>query len=411
MRRRKIISKCSGRVYVLIIFFCSNLLYFSAQRKLQLMASFQQRKPSFDNYNYLRASVRRDDVFESELISLQQQLSTLSSQPPNLLYLNATEKSKFPSEVIGDDTRFLNSTSRTNLHSAPSKKSSSPSHEPSASPSVEDIVIIERTTKSQDTVQSSPVKLSSEVASTILPKKMILVTGLESSGTKLVTEAIAVASGAYTGSLTSIRPHGNSFHGRTSNAVIEVLHQSLPWGSTCESEVDAASLKTLPVLVPKQCGYSKTNGFLWDNHIGGSNNPYCNKLGLETLVEYPNRFFIDIASHIKWYRERGVVASAVIVVRDSSIETISKYHDHCRRNDLANLENNHAMKIIKEAVKKLSTETGPDGTTELLIVSYEAIMAIGDTYFLDFVFPNLGIRSSRVTASFIDGNRKYVHTP
>ena len=259
---------------------------------------------------------------------------------------------------------------------------------------------------------------SNQSRNALLPKKLILVTGLESSGTKIVTEALAIATGAYEGNINTLEKSGNSFHGRVLGSDIEVQHQSLPWGSRCTDEHDANHLHTMSVLVPRQCGCaSKMNNFLWDTPTCDAVQAHkdCEKLGISQRLSYPNRFFLNITSHIKWYEEQGVEASAVIIMRDKEIESISKLHDHCRNKALLQMENEHGLNIITEALQNLSFDKiNGRNYANLVLVSYESMMSLGKPYFDRYIYERLGIAQNEkqnkqlYVPSLQNGNHKYL---
>ena len=261
----------------------------------------------------------------------------------------------------------------------------------------------------------APIAKTNTSRNPLLPKRIILITGLESSGTKIITEAIAVATGAYNGHISS---SGNSFHGRMLGNDIEVQHQSLPWGSTCTDEQDAKQLHTMPVLVPRQCGCSsRMNSFIWDTPICDAYNihPSCIGLGLSQRLPYPNRFFVNITSHIRWYEDRGVESTAVIVLRDKDIEETSKYRDHCTNNALVHMENKHGLKLITEALKQLSMDkrNSRSRSASLVLVSYESMMSLGKEYLTTYVYDRLGITNiDAYVPALNNGNQKYTaHHP
>lgn len=117
------------------------------------------------------------------------------------------------------------------------------------------------------------------------------------------------------------------------------------------------------------------------------------------FVRYPHRYFVNISSHIQWYRERGVHATAVIIMRDSTIALIGKA-SHCPNEQVAAKQNEHAWELAREAIIRL------DPSNEIVLVSYEGLMSLHETYLFDF-YRRLGINSINVP-DFEDGNAKYV---
>jgi hypothetical protein len=87
-------------------------------------------------------------------------------------------------------------------------------------------------------------------------------------------------------------------------------------------------------------------------------------------------------SHIEWYLARGVDITVVISMRDRSISRAAKYKEHCHVEAAANKENEMALLLIDEAIKKYGTRG--DGDAERVItVSYEAMMQFRESYLFD----------------------------
>ena len=108
----------------------------------------------------------------------------------------------------------------------------------------------------------------------ILPKKLYNVFGLESSGTQFVTGIITKALG-----LPKYR------EGSFSDSIIErydtqVVHYSLPWGSTCQQE---HYVPTVDVVLPSQCTRS--------NSLSECDSLVKEAWGVEQhgKISYPNR--------------------------------------------------------------------------------------------------------------------------
>uniref|UniRef100_A0A7S2LNH8 Uncharacterized protein n=1 Tax=Leptocylindrus danicus TaxID=163516 RepID=A0A7S2LNH8_9STRA len=256
----------------------------------------------------------------------------------------------------------------------------------------------------------------------ILPKRLISVFGLESSGTRLLTKAIAVASGAATiGNAGGV----GGFDGRLDRYKklrgIEVQHLSLPFGSTCQevyrgsNVIEQARQYTLSVLTPRECGVSDENSWdhslLWapTNRKRASTyadrilSKYCHDAGLNDFTRAPKRFFVNVTSHIRWYLDRGVQATAVLVLRDKTIQHMSKVKNHCNSQPSAYAEDSYGMQIMTEAFEKLSYDVE---NPSLVLVSYEMLMNIGDPYLFS-IFEKLGIQSS-YTPDLKDGNKVYL---
>ena len=325
----------------------------------------------------------------------------------------------------------------------------------------------------------------------ILPKHIILVTGLESSGTKYISSAIATATEAVRG-IESIGHSLRNYHDRVGGVdspnQVEVIHQSLPHGAWCTifgkqlENMTSNNLTnffeswTVPFIPPKQCECgrdliedfmhmqarkrklsnvretlrSKVNELgnikeynrmmklhakykeegnkhrledealskiralfkssgecnLWKEHASSSEEN-CAALGINKPIESPPRRFVNISSHVKWYQQHGVRATAVIVVRDQTIESISKYNDHCHDKKIVIAENEYGKKVIRDALNNLSQE-GP--TPTLVLVSFEALVMFGRKYLKTLIYPKLGINMTKNISipPIRDSNNPYI---
>mmetsp|Transcript_23451 Transcript_23451/g.28670 ORF Transcript_23451/g.28670 Transcript_23451/m.28670 type:complete len:351 (-) Transcript_23451:159-1211(-) len=287
----------------------------------------------------------------------------------------------------------------------------------------------------------------------VLPERVISVFGLESSGTKFVTQAITEVSGIMSfgnerklnrvkikekasrnlwrvdRERQSVESNGETrrlqhsatdawgFNGRLKkrlrhNGIVEIQHISLPWGDTCDDyAVDAI---TMPYLLPEGCGCSEhvhTRAILWPGCLDEPMNRACEELGLNEYAFYPKRFFVNITSHVRWYRDRGALATAIVVVRDHNVALQSKHRDHCNDETLAKAENEWGLRLINEAMNELSHEHRSGEPPEIILVSYETMMSLGVDY-LHVVFDKLQLRMRdgfAVNPHFKDGNTKYFH--
>jgi hypothetical protein len=242
----------------------------------------------------------------------------------------------------------------------------------------------------------------------LLPKRLITVFGTESSGSTFLATAVGIAAGVK--SANDKNPL--SFRSVDADRNVEIQHISLPTGygpnaDNCKqlkAGVVTSSV-TVPVLVPEVCSvFPPTNP--WEQ-LARARSPTktlpkaCREeAGLDDFVVYPRRYFVNITSHIQWYRDRGVEATAVIMIRDPSISTASKIISHCPQEKVAEEQNEHARQLVREAIDKL------DPSSEVILVSYEGIVSLQESYLFG-IYRHLGINST-YTPSFKDGNAKYV---
>jgi len=268
----------------------------------------------------------------------------------------------------------------------------------------------------------------------LIPKRLITVAGLESSGTKFLTMIAAQAAGAYR-ILEKQKESGkvnlSPFEDRVRWRGIEVQHVSLPWGGECSyranrNHTEILTNNTIDALIPKKCIFSRARNSATLNANNIRYLPMCRELGIREFTSIPGRYFLNLTSHIKWYQERGSIATAVIVVRDQTIEYASKFRDHCHNHTLGKEENKYGLEIIREALLNLSEDWLDDNTPpSLVLVSYESLMSIGEPYARKHIFEKLGLGSAGLNFSrndtynidkiwfppLKDGNRRYVGIP
>lgn len=253
--------------------------------------------------------------------------------------------------------------------------------------------------------------------SVVLPRRLITVFGLENSGTKFLATTLGVASGSLTD------PPPKLMKLRASSSDIEIQHLSLPWGPPgCEPK---KSMVDMFAVVPEKCMIIQS---VKEKKTRNTTMlpAYCTlEAGIQDYLMYPNRFFVNITSHILWYHEKGVDATAVILMRDSTIQSASKEKSRClNRKQRSEEENQHGLELIREAIDKLSptssiipsllssplllTRSLPTETPKVLVVSYECLMSIQKEYLFS-IYAALHIDSSYVP-NFKDGNMPYIKT-
>lgn len=153
-----------------------------------------------------------------------------------------------------------------------------------------------------------------------LPKRLITVFGLESSGTTLLAETLAKAVSAEEHKLIG----GLSY--RTRDSHVEIQHVSLPSGYF--HGLKNQTVVDIDFLPPPRCmtwpHYS--NPVLQSSFDNLKAHPKCLKeTGLQERVKLPLRFMVNITSHVLWYQKRGVVVTAVIMVSGGVIVALCVY--------------------------------------------------------------------------------------
>ena len=244
----------------------------------------------------------------------------------------------------------------------------------------------------------------------------------------------------------------------TSDNEWEIQHISLPWGWECEEDKE---IKIVEALVPEECFryerdpylhpksaeqlWFSTNGrdldssSLVDEHrevtleeanlmtmcrnevkISEANDKFtcgakCGTGRYNGCALYPERFSVNITSHLEWYLSRGVDIKVVISIRDRTISSRGKLKGHCHLADVGRKEDEVALSLISEVLEKYGKYGSRRGTSlpqdtietdRVFTVSYEGMMAMQDDYMYD-LYRRLGIDSTYLP-TFVDGNRKYL---
>ena len=221
-----------------------------------------------------------------------------------------------------------------------------------------------------------------------LPDRIIAVFGLESSGTTFVTAALKVALGAV---------GKDELHCRANRT--ELQHVSLPWGWWRRGRPRGSTVETIPFFPPHPC--------LIDFDLAQSQIDSMRKRGVPkccwavNVTEYPTipqRFQVNITSHIRWHRSFGIEATAVVVVRDDHMHMPGKIkHSGPQK---APEEDRIGKRLIANAMEEL------ESPSEIVLVSYESMMSLRAPYLFN-LYRKLGLESTYVP-EFKDGNVKYV---
>lgn len=227
----------------------------------------------------------------------------------------------------------------------------------------------------------------------ILPDFLIAVVGLESSGTTFVADTLANALGAYA-------KEGPETVNRDGS--VRVQHLSLPSGyfrpNTTQFPHRFEPLDILPKYIPRRCIVNPNlPSRIVQRRPPRTSPPECEAFG-PTLVQTPQRYFVNITSHIQWYRDQGVDARAVIVVRDPALHFHGILDLHNKNETSVYEQYKTGQALLKDAVKH----------TQPVLVSYETLMTLKKDYLMG-IYKQLGI-DSQFVPSFKNGNIKYVPT-
>jgi hypothetical protein len=116
----------------------------------------------------------------------------------------------------------------------------------------------------------------------------------------------------------------------------------------------------------------------------------------EKVITQPHRYFVNITSHVQWYREWGVDVHPVMVVRDPSFHFDGVTKSHCRNESAAYAQYEMGRDILSHSMQ----------TVKPTIVSYEMLMTIQGEYLLK-IYNQTNIQSSYIPV-FKNGNLKHL---
>ena len=235
----------------------------------------------------------------------------------------------------------------------------------------------------------------------------------------------------------------------------QIQHVSLPSGSFLDGNCNMGFCKScnsiVDVILPPQCSERK------EKKRGGGGRGRkktaasprttitreCQDMISMPIVEYPERFFLNITSHKQWYDDNGTEQYLIIIVRNQKFSFKSKMKSHCTFLDVATEEDGVATDIINQAIQTFILEekgeqitkrkdntllwdptkvqlvnNENDNTSEdllatsllpsrnnVVLVSYETLMTLQGSY-VKQIYKALGIESDHIPL-FIDGNSKY----
>ena len=303
--------------------------------------------------------------------------------------------------------------------------------------------------------------------------RLVTVVGLESSGTTFVATTIAKALGytktnskdLFHNMLTIEIPSTSANDDFTTTTpprtTTWVQHVSLPSGFFREHQEGFERRfelpPTVPVIVPDECKIPGRYPYQPLQAVevrspqnivaSGSRNVRSSSSGnrmkrpaytktcrevlhMDYLMEYPKRYFVNLTSHVRWYQDRHVDATVVVVVRDQSLHFRGILKTHCTNATAAQEQFLHGRYLIEEAMTQLQQphrqrpirdpyhQTNEQGEVELqqftnydhnelIVVSYETLMTLQEAYLFD-LYEQLGMLDATYIPEFVDGNAKYV---
>jgi len=269
----------------------------------------------------------------------------------------------------------------------------------------------------------------------ILPSVLYLIFGLESSGTTFVAQTISTAVGIGDGiGQYEYKKKNRDVWEDFSHTSIFIQHISLPMGAFnriqlhnktgTEKKEMQKNLNIVDVYLPTAC--RKQNNRInivkricIDDTLvlpNGIKNKNKNN-STNTNIFRHSRYFVNITNHIRWYQNRGVTVKPIVVVRDQLFQYQGALQKHCQYVEACNEQFEMGHTIIKEAIRNNNYNNNGGGvqattlssSSPILIVSYETLMNLQETYLIEYVYRNLHINSTYVP-KFIDGNTEHAHS-
>jgi hypothetical protein len=233
--------------------------------------------------------------------------------------------------------------------------------------------------------------------SNMLPQRLFLIYGLESSGTTFTARTIATALG--------IPKQRKGDFVESDDGSVHVQHISLPWGGIKRGEWGfrtqySEPLPMIPVFYPKPCQMDPPT-HARDKPPSLQPPPdVCREFMEEQVMTRPHRFFVNMTTHITWYRERGVLVYPIIVVRDPLL-----HFKGVTDRRLGHTPNDQAAYAQYEMGRAIIVETINKGLNPI-IISYETMLTLQKPY-LRQLYHTLGIESDFIP-TFKNGNTKYL---
>jgi hypothetical protein len=173
---------------------------------------------------------------------------------------------------------------------------------------------------------------------------------------------------------------------------------SLPLGFVAKenwgfSERFSEPLGIVPVYYPTGC---RVPPFKTDPPGYANVTVACRTIMGEKVMTPPHRYFVNITSHVQWYREWGVDVHPIMVVRDPSFHFYGVTNSHCKDESAAYAQYEMGRDILLHSMQ----------TVKPTIVSYEMLMTIQGEYLLK-IYNQTNIQSSYIP-KFKDGNLKHL---
>jgi hypothetical protein len=222
--------------------------------------------------------------------------------------------------------------------------------------------------------------------SSMLPETLYVIYGLESSGTTFMASTVSMALGIE----RRLRPDTVE----SNDKKIHIQHISLPLGGVGKDNWGFSETPGIvPVYYPTGC---RVPPFKTDPPGYANVTAACRTIMGEKVMTSPHRYFVNITSHVQWYREWGVDVHPIMVVRDPSFHFYGVTNGHCRNESAAYAQYEMGRDILVHSMQAVKPT----------IVSYEMLMTIQGEYLIK-IYNQTNIQSSYIP-KFKNGNLKHL---
>mmetsp|Transcript_4179 Transcript_4179/g.8919 ORF Transcript_4179/g.8919 Transcript_4179/m.8919 type:complete len:300 (-) Transcript_4179:316-1215(-) len=200
------------------------------------------------------------------------------------------------------------------------------------------------------------------------PNRVVTVFGLDASGTSFLYHTLSTATKATT--------EIDGMTSRNRDTGVDIQQFPLPWGFPSSSFDDIATVDVAP---PPGCAkyYNQTSP-------GEKQEPNC-----------PSRFYVDITSHVEWYRNQGIDMTAVIVVEDESESDYLEGRSYHQTGEGGDMYGEH---LLIDAINALDNSVSPNGYSELVMVRLDLFKSRRTEYLME-LYDHLGVASTYVPPS------------
>ena len=150
----------------------------------------------------------------------------------------------------------------------------------------------------------------------ILPGRLIAIFGIDHASTTRISVALGKTLGFNASAVYSHFVQRQHFRLVHPNGKIEI--QQFVWDGVQQSNVPTIT----KVIPPQDCTYPIPLPKVQQKPTHPVEAmKLCQEIGFEMMGEFSSSTFVDIQSHIRWYRKKAVLASAIVVVPEPDVSS------------------------------------------------------------------------------------------